>query len=257
MQTPGPLFCFAHRGYRQRATENTLEAIAHALEFDVDGIEIDIWNIRGQLLVKHDRRLGRLIAGSELLTEMCPEALREKLLPCGARVPTLREVLELVGNNVQLNIELKGPDCAALVAQELESYVRDSGSSFEQYLVSSFDHRQLHQCLQRIPEVRRGVLMQGIPLDLAACAEPLKAYSMHLNLDFVDAELIADGRRRGLRNYVFTVNNIADLQLVAAMGADGVFTDEPQLIMDYNAQRTAEALLQQSPTAGGDSQRSA
>lgn len=257
MQTPGPLFCFAHRGYRQRATENTLEAIAHALEFDVDGIEIDIWNIRGQLLVKHDRRLGRLIAGSELLTELCPDALREKLLPCGGRVPTLREVLELVGNNVQLNIELKGPDCAALVAQELESYVRDSGSSFEQYLVSSFDHRQLYQCLQRIPEVRRGVLMQGIPLDLAACAEPLKAYSMHLNLDFVDAELIADGRRRGLRNYVFTVNNIADLQLVAAMGADGVFTDEPQLIMDYNAQRTAEALLQQSPMADGDSQRSA
>ncbi|WP_250458682.1 glycerophosphodiester phosphodiesterase [Microbulbifer litoralis] len=256
MQTPGTLFCFAHRGYRQRATENTLGAIAHALEFDVDGIEIDIWNIGGQLLVKHDRRLGRLIAGSELLTDMCPETLREKLLPCGANVPTLREVLELVGNNVQLNIELKGPGCAALVARELESYVRDSGSGFEQYLISSFDHRQLHECLQLIPEVRRGVLLAGIPLDLAACAEPLQAYSMHLNLDFVDAELIADGRRRGLRNYVFTVNNIADLQLVAAMGADGVFTDEPQLIMDYNAAKTAELLLQQAQVTGGDSQRS-
>lgn len=256
MQTPGTLFCFAHRGYRQRATENTLGAIAHALEFDVDGIEIDIWNIGGQLLVKHDRRLGRLIAGSELLTDMCPETLREKLLPCGANVPTLREVLELVGNNVQLNIELKGPGCAALVARELESYVRDRGSGFEQYLISSFDHRQLHECLQLIPEVRRGVLLAGIPLDLAACAEPLQAYSMHLNLDFVDAELIADGRRRGLRNYVFTVNNIADLQLVAAMGADGVFTDEPQLIMDYNAAKTAELLLQQAQVTGGDSQRS-
>lgn len=257
MQTPGTLFCFAHRGYRQRATENTLEAIAHALEFDVDGIEIDIWNVGGQLLVKHDRRLGRLIAGSELLTDMCPEALREKLLPCGGRVPTLREVLELVGNNVQLNIELKGPGCTSLVARELESYVRDSGSSFEQYLISSFDQRQLYECLQLIPDVRRGVLMEGIPLNLAASTEPLKAYSMHLDLNFVDAELIADGKRRGLRNYVFTVNNIADLQLVAAMGADGVFTDEPQLIMNYNAGKTAEMMLRRSQMAGGDSQRSA
>ena len=245
MQTPGSLFCFAHRGYRQRATENTLQAIEHALEFDVDGIEIDIWNVGGQLLVQHDRRLGRLIAGSELLTDMCPEALRARLLPCGGHVPTLREVLELVGNNVQLNIELKGPNCAALVARELESYVRDSGSGFEQYLVSSFDHRQIYESLQLLPEVRRGVLLAGIPLDLAACAEPLKAYSMHLSLDFVDADLIADGKRRGLRNYVFTVNHTDDLHLVAAMGADGVFTDEPQLVMEYNAAKTASVLLHQ------------
>ena len=245
MQTPGTLFCFAHRGYRQRATENTLQAIEHALEFDVDGIEIDIWNIGGQLLVKHDRRLGRLIAGSELLTDLCPEALREKLLPCGGKVPTLREVLELVDNNIQLNIEMKGPNCAALVAQELESFVCDSGASFEQYLVSSFDHRQVYECLQLIPEVRRGVLIDGIPLDLAACAEPLKAYSLHLSLDFVDPELIADGKRRGLKSYVFTVNSLDDLNLVAAMGADGVFTDEPQLVMEYNATKTAGILLHQ------------
>ncbi|WP_323845189.1 glycerophosphodiester phosphodiesterase [Microbulbifer magnicolonia] len=245
MQIPRTLFCFAHRGYRQRATENTLQAIAHALEFDVDGIEIDIWNIGGQLLVKHDRRLGRLIAGSELLTDLCPEVLREKLLPCGGRVPTLREVLEVVGNNAQLNIELKGPNCAALVARELESYVSDNGASFEQYLISSFDHRQLYESLQLLPEVRRGVLVDGVPLDLAACAEPLKAYSMHLSLEFADADMIADGKRRGLKNYVFTVNNPDDLTLLAAMGADGVFTDEPQMVMDYNARITAEMLLQQ------------
>lgn len=253
MQTQGPLFCFAHRGYRARATENTLQAIQHALEFDVDGIEIDIWNVGGQLLVKHDRRLGRLIAGSELLTEMCPNALREKLLPGGEQVPTLREVLELVANNVQLNIELKGPGCVALAARELESYVRDSGASFEQYLISSFDHRQVYKSLQLLPQVRRGVLFSGTPLDLAASTEPLKAYSQHLSLDFVDADMIADGRKRGLKSYVFTVNHSDDLPLLAAMGADGVFTDEPQMVMDYNARIAAEMVLQQQIEEGDDS----
>ena len=32
MRTSDTLFCFAHRGYPKRATENTLQAITHALE---------------------------------------------------------------------------------------------------------------------------------------------------------------------------------------------------------------------------------
>lgn len=245
MHSTDTLFCFAHRGYPKRATENTLQAITHALEFDIDGVEIDVWNVGGELIVKHDRRLGRLLAGQELLTDMTPVALREMLLPGGEQIPTLREVLELVGNNVQLNIELKGPNCAALAARELESYIRDHGASYEQYILSSFDHRQVFQCLKLIPAVRRGVLIAGVPLDLAACAEPLKAYSLHLGLDFVCPEIIADGHKRGLKCYVFTVNHVHDLNLVVTMNADGVFTDEPMLIMDYNAAKTAEALAGQ------------
>ena len=250
MHTTDTLFCFAHRGYPKRATENTLQAITHALEFDIDGVEIDVWNVGGELIVKHDRRLGRLLAGQELLTEMAPAALRQMLLPGGEQVPTLREVLELVGNNVQLNIELKGPNCAALAAKELESYIRDNGATYEQYLLSSFDHRQIHECMKLIPQVRRGVLIDGVPLDLAACGEPLEAYSIHLSLDFVCPEIIADGHKRGFKSYVFTVNHPHDLSLVAAMNADGVFTDEPQLIMDYNSAKTAEVMALQIEPVG-------
>ncbi|WKD48704.1 glycerophosphodiester phosphodiesterase [Microbulbifer spongiae] len=235
----GTLFCFAHRGYQQRASENTLQAIGHALEMAVGGIEVDVWNIGGQLLVKHDRRLGRLIAGSELITDMRPETLRERPLPCGGTIPSLREVLELVGDSVQLNIELKGPNCAALFVEEMRSFVQDKGTNFDPYIVSSFDHRQLYECLRRLPEVRRGVLLSGIPLDLAACAAPLRAYSLHSNVDFINTDLIADIKRRGLKHYVFTVNTPDDLVLLAAQGVDGVFTDEPQLVLDFNARIAA------------------
>ncbi|MCO1333844.1 glycerophosphodiester phosphodiesterase [Microbulbifer sp. OS29] len=241
--TSATLFCFAHRGYQQRASENTLQAIGHALELAVGGVEIDVWNIGGQLLVKHDRRLGRLIAGSELITEMRPEALRERPLPCGNLVPTLREVLELVGNSAQLNIELKGPHCAALLAREIRAFVHDRDTSYQQYIVSSFDHRQLYECLQLIPEVRRGVLIAGVPLDLAACTAPLKAYSLHTNVDFVNTDLIADARQRGLKNFVFTVNDPNDLILLATQGVDGVFTDEPQIVLDFNARTAAKRVI--------------
>ncbi|WP_444919860.1 glycerophosphodiester phosphodiesterase [Microbulbifer sp. CnH-101-G] len=238
---PGTLFCFAHRGYQLRASENTLQAISQALELAVGGIEIDVWNIGGQLLVTHDRRLGRLLSGNELITDLHPDTLRERTLPCGNKIPTLREVLELVGNSAQLNIEIKGPNSAALVAKEIRMFVSDEGTSFEQYIVSSFDHRQLHECLHLIPEVRRGVLFSGIPLDLAASTGPLKAYSLHTCLDFLEADLIADAKRRGLKNYVFTVNNPDDLLLLATQGVDGVFTDEPQIVLDFNTQVLAGA----------------
>ncbi|WP_444910354.1 glycerophosphodiester phosphodiesterase [Microbulbifer sp. TRSA005] len=230
------LFCFAHRGYQRQASENTLQAISQALALDVDGIEIDVWNIGGQLLVTHDRRLGRLLSGNELITDLHPDALRQRPLPCGNNIPTLREVLELIGSNAQLNIEIKGPNSAALVAKEIQTFVSDKGVSFDQYIVSSFDHRQLHECLQLIPSVRRGVLFSGIPLDLAASTVPLKAYSLHTSLDFISADLIADAKQRGLKNYVFTVNSPDDLILLASQGVDGVFTDQPKIVLDFNMQ---------------------
>ncbi|BBM04088.1 glycerophosphodiester phosphodiesterase [Microbulbifer sp. GL-2] len=237
--TPGTLFCFAHRGYQRLASENTLQAIDCALELAVGGIEIDIWKVGGQLLVTHDRRLGRLQPGSELITSMRPETLRKRPLPCGNIIPTLQEVLELIGDRAQLNIEIRGPNCAELLAQEVRAFVSDKGYTFDQYIISSFDQRQLYECLCLLPEVRRGVIAVGIPLDLAACTAPLKAYSLHSALDFLNPDLLIDARQRGLKNYIFIVNNPSDLKLLAEQGVDGVFTDEPHIVLDFNARMLA------------------
>ncbi|MFA0811278.1 glycerophosphodiester phosphodiesterase [Microbulbifer epialgicus] len=240
----GTLFCFAHRGYQRFSSENTLQAIDQALELEVGGIEIDIWNVGGQLLVTHDRRLGRLQPGNELITDMQPEALRKTPLPCGSTIPILQEVLELIGDRAQLNIEIKGPNCAAPVAREIRAFVTDKGTTFDQYIVSSFDQHQLYECLRLLPEVRRGVIIVGVPLDLAACTAPLKAYSLHTALDFLNTDLLNDAKRRGLKNYVFTVNNSSDLVLLASQGVDGVFTDKPHIVLDFNARILANGVAE-------------
>ncbi|WP_444924792.1 glycerophosphodiester phosphodiesterase [Microbulbifer sp. DLAB2-AF] len=230
----GTLFCFAHRGYQGLFSENTLQAISEALDLKVGGVEIDIWNIGGQLLVTHDRRLGRLQPGNTIITDMQPETLRAMPLPCGSKIPTLQEVLDLIGDKAQLNIEIKGPNCATLLAQEIRTFVTDRGATFDQYIVSSFDQLQLYECLRLLPEVRRGVIIVGVPLDLAACTAPLKAYSLHTALDFLHKDLLNDAKYRGLKNYIFTVNNPDDLALLASQGVDGVFTDRPQIVLDFN-----------------------
>ncbi|WP_444922507.1 glycerophosphodiester phosphodiesterase [Microbulbifer sp. CnH-101-G] len=229
------LFCFAHRGYQRFYSENTLQAISEALELKVGGVEIDLWNVGGQLLVTHDRRLGRLQPGNTIITDMKPETLRAIPLPCGSKIPTLQEVLNLIGDKAQLNIEIKGPNCATLLAKEIRAFVTDGGATFDQYIVSSFDQFQLFECLRLLPEVRRGVILVGVPLDLAASTAPLKAYSLHTALDFFHKDLINDAKYRGLKNYIFTVNNPDDLALLASQGVDGVFTDKPQIVLNFNA----------------------
>lgn len=229
------LVCIAHRGGSQRFTENTLAAFEEALHLGVDAIELDVWNISGELLVTHDRRLGKSLPGHGLLLEQSPAELRQLLLPCGNRLATLAEVLELVGDQAMLNIELKGPDCVEPVARLLEEFVQRRGLGWDHYLISSFDHPQLLACKQRLPQVKRGVLISHQPLDYAASFAALEPYSLNPCIDFINAELVHDAQARGLKVWVYTVNDEEDMQQMAALGVDGVFTDYPARLQALNA----------------------
>ena len=223
--------CIAHRGgplmYNQPLPENSLAAISRALDAGVTAIEIDIYQVEGELLVTHDRRLGRVVSGQGIITELPLTYLREQTLENGEPLPTLRDVLALVKNRALLNIEIKGADCVTVLNQQLTAFVQEHQLGFEHYIISSFDHQQLFQSLQILPQVKRAVLIEGIPLDYAQCCEPLKAYAFNTHLSFITPDLFADARRRGLKNWVYTVNNEDDWRWLEGIGVDGIFTDKP------------------------------
>ena len=232
------LLCIAHRGgphfAKSSLPENSLAAIARALELGVYAIEIDVFQVDGELLVTHDRRLGRVVSGEGIITEQPLAYLRQQHLENGEPIPTLRQVLELVGDKALLNIEIKGANCVATLQQMLDEYVNDHQGHYDQYVISSFDHQQLFQAMQQMPQIKRGVLIEGIPLDYAACCEPLKAYSFNTHLSFITPELIYDAQKRGLKNWVYTVNHEDDWQFLASLGVDAVFTDKPDSLLAFN-----------------------
>jgi len=231
-----PLYCIAHRGGKSQFTENTLANLSHCLTLDVDAIEVDVWQVSGELLVTHDRRLGHSLPGHGRLLDFSPEQLLKLELECGSRLARLTEILELVGDKVQLNIEIKGPDCEQKLAEVLISHCHDYAFSLEQFVVSSFDHPQLLSLKQRLPEVRRGVLLAGIPLNHAACCDELGAYSFHPNINCMNQALIDDAKQRGLKVWAYTVNEADDMELLASMGVDGIFTDYPEKLLALNSQ---------------------
>lgn len=231
---PRPLTCIAHRG--GSGPENSLEAIRSSLTLGVDAIEIDLWFLQGELWVTHDRRLGRQLAGRGQLLEQSRDTLESLRLENGEPIPKLSQVLELVGDRVMLNIEIKGPACAQALARCLQEHCQAGSQGLEQYLVSSFDHPQLYQMLKLLPEVKRGALVAGIPLDYAGCCDELQVYSLNSDIDFVNAKLVEDAHKRGLKSWVYTANHRDDWQRLSQMGVDGVFTDVPAELQRFNSE---------------------
>ena len=124
---------YAHRGVSAIHPENTLRAFRHALAIGVDGIELDVHaTADGIPVVIHDRDIGRTTDGAGYVDEIPLAWLATFDAGDGERVPTLAEVLALVGDAAHLDIEIKGSDVERAVLDVLAHYpiVRWAISSF-------------------------------------------------------------------------------------------------------------------------------
>ena len=227
---PQKLFCFGHRGAAGHEPENTLRSVRKALELGADGVEVDVYCADGQLVVIHDRTLGRTTNGCGFVSRKSFAQLRALDAGRGERIPTLAEVFEAVAHRAVINVELKGPRTAAPVVALMDDYVRQHGWRHEEFVVSSFDHAQLREARKLQPEIRLGALTTKIPRGLAAFAERLGAWSVNVGRENVTEEFVADAQRRGLQVFVFTVNEPRDLARMKAIGVDGVFSDFPERV---------------------------
>ena len=221
------MLIIGHRGARGLAPENTLAGFRKAVALGTPWVELDVQLHQGELLVFHDERLERCTNGRGRLDQHDLAYLRGLDAGGGERIPRLAEVLDLVDRRAGVNVELKTANgTAAAVAALLRDYLK-RGWRPEQWLVSSFHLPELREFRRALPEVPVGALLCGVPLDLAACGTALGAVAVNLALDFADPALVADARRRGLKVYVYTVNEPDDFARMQALGVDGVFTDFP------------------------------
>lgn len=220
-----------HRGARGLAPENTLLALDAGIAAGCPWLEFDVQlHPSGQLFLLHDLTLERTTNGQGLASDCDWQALRQLDAGRGQHLPTLDEALDLIDQRAGVNIELKTWDgTAAAVAECLRARLAE-GWPASGFMVSSFHLPELYEFKQLLPEVPIGVLLCGVPLDWAACATELQAHALNQSAEFVDARLVADAKARGLKVNVYTVNDAAGYQRLAAMGVDGVFTDVPDLL---------------------------
>ena len=228
----GRFLCIGHRGAMGHAPENTLLSFNKALELGAACVEADVYHVDGNLVVFHDDRLERTTNGSGYLLDHDFDALRSLDAGDGERIPTLEELFETVDLKAGVNIELKGPDTARPVCEFIATR-RKQGWRDELILVSSFNHSRLEAVRRRDPRIRLGVLIAGPPGNTVAVAVGLGAYSVHLSLEFIDRTVVADAHSRRLRVFVFTVNDPYHIRRMERLGVDGVFTNYPERVLEY------------------------
>ena len=49
-----------------------------------------------------------------------------------------------------------------------------------------------------------------------------------MSLEFINQEFIEDAHKRGLKVYVYTVNDDDDIQRMKDLGVDGIFSNYPE-----------------------------
>ena len=149
---------YAHRGEYDnvRVPENSLAAFRRAVKRGV-GIELDIHlTADGEVVVFHDRTLTRMCGDDRRVSQMRADELTAMtLLGTGERIPTLREVLALVGGRVPLIVELKGETADTALADAAMPILENYGGA---YCVESFNPLLVARYRKLAPHVMRGVL---------------------------------------------------------------------------------------------------
>ncbi|WP_371375888.1 glycerophosphodiester phosphodiesterase [Thalassotalea aquiviva] len=218
---------FAHRGASGYEPENTLLAIKKALHMKVDAIEIDVHLCDGQLVLIHDHWVDKTTNGHGRVSQMSFTQLR--LLDAGknCQIPTLNEALELIAGQCSVNIELKSAGTVELTLQAMQHAINHYGFSQQQFIVSSFDHHLIKHLKQLAPSYQIGALTASCPIDYAAFASALNAYSVHVDFDVISQAFVEDAHQRGLKVYVYTCDRQEDLIHLAKLKVDGVFANYP------------------------------
>ena len=228
--TPPKLFCFGHRGACGHEPENTIRSVRRALELGADGVEVDVYFADGQLVVIHDDTLARTTNGHGRVMEKPFTYLRSLDAGLGEQIPTLAEIFDAVNRRVVINVELKGLHTAAHVAALIARYITQHGWSYDDFLISSFDHEQLRETKRLCPEIRIGALIEKTSHDLIKQMKELDAWSLHATTNLVSPKLVADAHERGLKVFIYTINEPQEIARMKMLNVDGVFSDFPDRV---------------------------
>ena len=212
-----PVDILGHRGALYEGIENTIESFESCLQLDgCLGVELDVFLLKdGNLVVFHgtgtDQTPGLLqhiceeplgknnsnsmddVPSTSILdlTLRQAQALRfleasehlmtSKALAARARIPTLRQVLELFQKypDKRMKIELKGEGTVLPTVRLVQEM-----NMLNQVVLSSFKHYRIQEAKQHCPIIRTGAIFTGVvPRNFLQLAQKARADEIHLRYD--------------------------------------------------------------------------
>ncbi|MBL4709462.1 MAG: hypothetical protein JKY48_13585 [Flavobacteriales bacterium] len=236
----------AHRGASGLVPENTLIAFKKAIEIGVDRIEMDLrQTIDGEVIVLHDKTIKRTTNGWGSVRKLSLKRVQRYSAGSwfhydfGAeKVPTFREVLELVNGRTTLLLEIKD---GSPYHHGIEKNVIELINEYDAHdwcIVQSFNDKVLKN-FRALPELNSDVQkLFEIVIPVAPfyggsrfTYKSVRSYdfAQEVNVNFknVTPLVIRKLHKMGKKINVWTVNDNYDLNRFVEMGVDGIITDYP------------------------------
>lgn len=228
-------FGMAHRGGHGSAPENTQAAFAHAVELGYNHVETDVHlTSDGVLVAFHDVDLERLAGINGRIADHTWAEIAEIELDGGHRIPRLEELL-IAFPETNFNIDPKVDDAVEPLADmilRLDAVDRVCIGSFSEHRVSRM--RQLlgpSLCTSPGPRGIVEVLLTAIvfprPRFPYGCIQVPTRYK---GIPLDHPWLIARIHAMDLQVHYWTVNDEAEMERLIDAGADGIISDEVELL---------------------------
>lgn len=242
---PDHIPVLGHRGICARFPENTLVSFEAAIDLGVDLIEFDVNLTRDrELVVIHDNSIDRTSDHTGLTRDYTLAELKTFDFGVrfsenfkGTRIPTLREVLELVNSKsgtLLLNVEIK--DMTHECVDKTVAMLHEYGLS-ERSVIACFDASIIRYTKSAHPEMRTqgfpGRYMQNFTEETYDCM-----FGMGIPIgwgDCTDEKITADvkfARSRGILAWLFCADTPEAVRRCVGFGTDNITGNDPAVALE-------------------------
>lgn len=221
------MLVIGHRGAAGHEPENTIRSFRAAMALGVDLVETDIQLTKdGQLVVFHDKLLDRVTTGTGYLADHDFDELAAAVSVDGEPIPLLSDVCAVLrGTSVKLMAEILDPNIAGLVVETLDRSLGPDG-----YIVASFHHDALREASDARAGVDTLALIEGAPVDPVRMLTECGARYAGLGFESIQEKQVRALQDADIRVFVWTVNDLREIDRAYALGVDGIISDFPERV---------------------------
>ncbi len=217
---PAKLLLLGHRGARLYAPENTVQGFNLSLNHGADGFEFDVRCTRSkESIVCHDRKFNRIAVRTRTLEQIHAKCSVDGKPPC------LEEVLELYSRKAFLNIEVKVRGMERVVFEAVKRFPPQRG-----YFISSF----LPSVVRKLHALDRSLVLGAISKSYWHLRRwkslPVSYVVPHFGL--LTQKLVDELHAAEKTVITWTVNDPDKMLQAAAMGVDGIISDDTKLLVE-------------------------
>ncbi|MFD2915889.1 glycerophosphodiester phosphodiesterase [Psychroserpens luteus] len=264
-----PMDIQGHRGCRGLHPENSLPAFKKALDLKVTTLELDVVISKDhKVVVSHEPFMNHEIALDVFGNEITPQLEKSfnlytmtydsiKLYDCGSKKhprfpfqrnekvykPLLTEVIDLAenesGKTIFYNIEIKSmPEYDGIYTPKLQEFVQLVLSVIEtkgisnRTIIQTFDVRALEEVRIQNSELTTALLVdenESIDSKLKELSFKPEIISPYFKL--LDKKSISNFQDNGFKIIPWTINEVADINLMIDFKVDGIISDYPDRVI--------------------------